>query len=104
MRERWSCHYCSIELGLIGNPFGLPEMTRDHIVPRARGGRDIGWNIQISCAECNVLKSDIFPTCSCGKCRRSRRRHWEFYRIREDTPRPTPRDQARFAEIDESFS
>lgn len=33
-------------------------MTKDHIVPKARGGRDILDNYQPMCAQCNALKAD----------------------------------------------
>lgn len=82
------CHYCGWEIGDIKNDRGLPERTKDHIVPRARGGRDERFNITWSCPTCNVTKQDNWPTCSCNVCRRSRRVHWEKYGINENSPRP----------------
>jgi hypothetical protein len=35
--------------------------TRDHVTPRARGGRD-DRNIMLACADCNVEKGDRLPT------------------------------------------
>ena len=34
------------------------EMTKDHIVPRARGGDSDWQNIQLCCRECNEKKGD----------------------------------------------
>jgi hypothetical protein len=33
-------------------------MTKDHIVPRARGGSDALWNMQPMCLRCNERKGD----------------------------------------------
>lgn len=33
-------------------------MTRDHIVPRSRGGQDVLENLQTLCTECNGKKGD----------------------------------------------
>jgi 5-methylcytosine-specific restriction endonuclease McrA len=33
-------------------------MTRDHIIPRARGGMDLMENLQTMCAPCNNAKAD----------------------------------------------
>lgn len=83
MSERVFCHYCH---------YGIPkgQETKDHVVPRARGGLDIRWNIVWSCSPCNLRKADAWPTCSCNFCRRTRRRHWQLLSIREDTYERTP--------------
>lgn len=36
----------------------LVLMTRDHIVPRSRGGQDVLENLQTLCTECNGRKGD----------------------------------------------
>jgi len=36
-------------------------MTRDHIVPLSRGGRDALSNLQTMCEHCNVIKSNRLP-------------------------------------------
>jgi 5-methylcytosine-specific restriction endonuclease McrA len=38
---------------------GSPEITRDHIVPRSRGGKNDRWNLQPLCGECNRLKGSL---------------------------------------------
>jgi len=73
------CHYCDIELT-------EENKTKDHVVPRAIGGRDVRWNIVWSCRDCNSRKADKFPVCSCNLCRKTVRRHWEKLHIRADKP------------------
>lgn len=80
-RERVACHYCQRLL----RP---NEVTKDHVVPKARGGLDIRWNIVPSCEVCNRRKGDSWPTCYCNFCRRTRRRHWQLYGIHEHSYRP----------------
>ena len=36
-------------------------LTRDHIVPRSKGGRDILSNLQTLCYPCNAKKADKMP-------------------------------------------
>lgn len=54
----WLCHYCHV----------AAAPTRDHIVPRARAGKDIAWNIVRACRKCNAKKADDMPTCECDWC------------------------------------
>lgn len=39
---------------------GLIMMTRDHILPRSRGGEDVLENLQTLCRECNQHKGNSF--------------------------------------------
>jgi hypothetical protein len=55
------CHYC-------GGLFFFGELTKDHVVPKSKGGRDIVENIVPSCGPCNQKKGDEWPTCSCPVC------------------------------------
>ena len=48
------CHYC-------GKKFPESELTLDHIVPIARGGRSTRGNLVISCRKCNQNKSCLTP-------------------------------------------
>lgn len=53
-RDGHVCLYC-------GARHGPSMLTRDHIMPRARGGRDIWTNVCTSCAKCNNRKQDRTP-------------------------------------------
>lgn len=48
-RDRHMCAYC-------GDVFGKRELTRDHIMPKARGGRDVWMNVVTACRVCNNLQ------------------------------------------------
>lgn len=42
-------------------------ITKDHIVPKSRGGRNVLSNYQVMCYECNADKGDKLPTeCDAG--------------------------------------
>jgi len=43
---------------ICGLPFEPEQMTRDHIVPRSKGGGTQWDNIQLACAPCNEKKGD----------------------------------------------
>ena len=51
VRDGNTCLYC-------GNPFADGELTRDHVVPTSRGGRDTWDNVVASCRRCNHLKGN----------------------------------------------
>ncbi len=70
------CHYCQREVGP-----GALTFTRDHVVPRAMGGKDRRDNVVPSCRDCNGEKADKYPTHDCSFCQRTRRRHWEEFGI-----------------------
>jgi len=48
------CHYC-------GQPMPPGELTMDHIVPIARGGKSTKGNIVPACKECNNKKKQLLP-------------------------------------------
>lgn len=48
------CHYC-------GSKVPPKELTLDHIVPVARGGRSTKGNCVPACKECNNRKKDLLP-------------------------------------------
>ena len=50
-RDHFTCLYC-------GNPFEYEHLSRDHVKPISRGGRDIWTNVVTSCKRCNARKSD----------------------------------------------
>ncbi len=48
------CHYC-------GKKFPPEELTLDHIVPVARGGRSTKGNLVVCCRSCNQEKKFLTP-------------------------------------------
>lgn len=48
------CHYC-------GGKFSPKELTMDHIVPVARGGKSTRGNVVPSCRKCNQEKKLATP-------------------------------------------
>lgn len=48
------CHYCQ-------KTFKSSELTLDHIVPIARGGRSVKGNVVPACPECNRDKKLTIP-------------------------------------------
>jgi 5-methylcytosine-specific restriction endonuclease McrA len=57
-RDNHQCLFC-------GRFFPYHELTRDHIVPRSRGGRDTWENVVASCRRCNQHKGSQLPE-ECG--------------------------------------
>jgi hypothetical protein len=53
-RDRHICLYC-------GQRFPARELTRDHVVPASRGGRDVYSNLATACRACNSRKDDRTP-------------------------------------------
>jgi hypothetical protein len=53
-RDRHTCAYC-------GGEFGYLKLTRDHITPASRGGRDVWMNVVTACRHCNGLKRNRTP-------------------------------------------
>lgn len=51
-RDRHTCAYC-------GNRFVDKDLSRDHILPRSRGGKDIWMNCVTACRSCNHQKGDM---------------------------------------------
>lgn len=52
--ERGVCHYC-------GKHFAPDELTMDHLVPLARGGRSTKGNVVPCCKPCNNAKKYLTP-------------------------------------------
>jgi len=48
------CHYC-------GRKMVFKEITMDHLVPLARGGKSNKDNLVPSCKECNNKKKNMLP-------------------------------------------
>ena len=54
VRDGFRCQYC-------GTQVGLGTGTRDHVVPRCRGGADTLSNVVTACRDCNSRKADRTP-------------------------------------------
>lgn len=53
-RDRYLCAYC-------GGIFHSNELTRDHIQPTSKKGKDIWMNVVSACKNCNAMKGDTAP-------------------------------------------
>ena len=53
-RDRYVCAYC-------GSLFAKQDLTRDHVHPVSKGGKDKWMNVVSSCKPCNNLKDDTMP-------------------------------------------
>jgi 5-methylcytosine-specific restriction endonuclease McrA len=57
-RDRNTCLYC-------GGHFSDADLTRDHVAPTSRGGRDTWHNCVAACRRCNHYKGNRLPD-ECG--------------------------------------
>jgi hypothetical protein len=53
-RDQHVCAYC-------GNEYTPARLSRDHVTPRAQGGRDIWTNVVTACSGCNKVKDACTP-------------------------------------------
>ncbi|WP_111265875.1 HNH endonuclease [Marilutibacter maris] len=53
-RDSYLCLYC-------GQHFSRPHLTRDHVQPVSKGGRDIWENVVSACFSCNSRKGNRTP-------------------------------------------
>jgi len=60
-RDRHICAYCGAE-------FGFLRLTRDHITPLSRGGRDHWMNVVSACRHCNGIKRNRKPRKPAWSC------------------------------------
>jgi 5-methylcytosine-specific restriction endonuclease McrA len=59
IRDNFTCQYCGADL--LANFESFVMVARDHVTPRAIGGRDGSGNRVVSCGPCDRLKSSA-PT------------------------------------------
>jgi 5-methylcytosine-specific restriction endonuclease McrA len=52
-RDDFKCQYC-------GNQFIDKDLTMDHVIPKAQGGKKTFENIVMACRKCNELKADKY--------------------------------------------
>lgn len=67
-RDDWRCRYCGRQLfcGTCEPARARSQgkaiwATRDHIIPRSRGGTGAAWNLAACCPPCNRNKADKLP-------------------------------------------
>jgi 5-methylcytosine-specific restriction endonuclease McrA len=68
VRDRHVCAYC-------GRRSGFDLLTREHVIPVSRGGRDTWMNCITACRGCNGRKGNRLPgkcTCRCLPALRAR--------------------------------
>lgn len=53
-RDQQICLYCGVE-----HP--VRELSRDHVIPTSRGGKDIWTNCVTACRRCNNRKGNLLP-------------------------------------------
>ena len=53
-RDQNMCLYC-------GGTFATHDLSRDHVLPLSRGGKDVWTNVVTSCRRCNNRKADRKP-------------------------------------------
>lgn len=53
-RDKYTCQYC-------GKQPGTPDLTIDHVLPRAQGGQSSWENCVLACFQCNSRKADRTP-------------------------------------------
>lgn len=53
-RDQHICAYC-------GQEFGHLDLTRDHVIPTSRGGKDVWQNVVAACGGCNKVKDNRTP-------------------------------------------
>lgn len=53
-RDQQMCMYC-------GQEFPVRELSRDHVIPTSRGGKDRWTNCVTACRRCNNRKGDLTP-------------------------------------------
>lgn len=55
LRDQFTCQYCR-------NRFHGSQLTADHVVPRASGGKSTWDNVVASCLPCNQKKKSLLPS------------------------------------------
>jgi 5-methylcytosine-specific restriction endonuclease McrA len=53
-RDDYRCQYC-------GDRCSMSELTYDHVIPRAQGGKTVWANIVSACSDCNGRKKNRTP-------------------------------------------
>ena len=75
LRDSFSCQYCEARRV-------TQELTFDHVVPRARGGRTSWENVVTACGPCNLRKGSKMPR-ECGMITRVEARRPTSYELQQ---------------------
>lgn len=75
LRDSFSCQYCEARRV-------TQELTFDHVIPRARGGRTSWENVVTACGPCNLRKGSKMPR-ECGMIPRMEPRRPTSYELQE---------------------
>ena len=59
LRDQHQCQYCGRHKSELGEG---EYLTRDHIIPVVRGGKNVWKNVVAACRKCNNMKSDFMLT------------------------------------------
>lgn len=57
--QNWRCAYCGVQVNVIYGRNNPKKATRDHVVPKRKGGSNHYENMVMSCAGCNFAKDDF---------------------------------------------
>lgn len=75
LRDEFRCQYC-------GKKFPSSELTFEHVLPRAQGGKTTWENILSACGECNLIKANRTPK-QAGMTTLSQPREPTIFELRE---------------------
>ncbi len=76
LRDGFSCQYCDARRV-------TQELTFDHVIPRARGGRTSWENVVTACGPCNLRKGSKMPR-ECGMIPRVEPRRPTSYELQDN--------------------
>lgn len=57
LRDQYTCQYCGKQFGQKRSQ----ELSLDHVIPRAQGGKSTWENLVLSCVDCNTAKGNRTP-------------------------------------------
>jgi 5-methylcytosine-specific restriction endonuclease McrA len=57
VRDKYTCQYCGRHRSELKD---AEFLTRDHVHPQSKGGKDVWTNVITACNRCNNKKADLF--------------------------------------------
>lgn len=59
-QQQGKCHYCQRDMVLEAKHVARKDFaTKDHVIPRCRGGKTTNENCVAACAGCNIMKGSM---------------------------------------------